>query len=128
MKIEIIEHCFGQYVNVDGIDVCDRDDVYLKQDVQDKRLLLIEELKANMDDVHTGVWIHIAENLIDFFDKNVDESSSDVCEQCGNWNSNQVYERKQALIDIMEADEKLGLYNDIVDEKGNIVGFLKKDK
>jgi NTP pyrophosphatase (non-canonical NTP hydrolase) len=27
---------------------------------------------------------------------------------------------------MMQSDEELGLYNDIVDEKGNIVGFVKK--
>ncbi len=32
------------------------------------------------------------------------------------------------IIDMMRSDEELGLYNDIVDEKGNIVGFVKKKK
>jgi NTP pyrophosphatase (non-canonical NTP hydrolase) len=32
------------------------------------------------------------------------------------------------IIDMMGSDEELGLYNDIVDEKGNIVGFVKKKK
>ena len=30
------------------------------------------------------------------------------------------------IIDMMRSDEELGLYNDIVDEKENIVGFVKK--
>jgi hypothetical protein len=34
-----------------------------------------------------------------------------------------------ALIDVVnrQDDNGLGLYNDIVDEKGNIVGFVKRD-
>ena len=34
----------------------------------------------------------------------------------------------ERIIDMMRSDEELGLYNDIVDEKGNIVGFVKKNK
>jgi len=33
--------------------------------------------------------------------------------------------QKNHIIEIINSDEELGLYNDIVDEKGNIVGFVK---
>ena len=36
--------------------------------------------------------------------------------------------QKNHIIEIMNSDEELGLYNDIVDENGNIVGFVKRNK
>jgi hypothetical protein len=125
MKLEIVEHCFGQYVNVDGIDVCDTDDIYSKEELLEKRLLLIDELKDNILSINPNIYIEIANTLssLDSFDNNVDESSSNICEQCGNWNSSQVYERKQALINMMEADEEFGLYDatsDAVNRQGEI--------
>jgi LSD1 subclass zinc finger protein len=42
-----------------------------------------------------------------------------LCDKC---------KQKNHIIEIMNSDEELGLYNDIVDEKGNIVGFVKRNK
>jgi hypothetical protein len=36
--------------------------------------------------------------------------------------------QKNHIIEIMKSDEELELYNYIVDEKGNIVGFIKRNK
>jgi hypothetical protein len=41
-----------------------------------------------------------------------------LCEKC---------KQIEHIIDMMRSDEELGLYNDIVDEKGNIVGFVKRN-
>ncbi len=97
MKLEIINHCFGEYVRVDNVDVCDMDDVYSKEEIAEKRMLLIEELKANMDVLHPGIWIEVAQALshLESFENDENESDSDTCEQCGNWNSHDVYNKKQ---------------------------------
>jgi hypothetical protein len=123
MKLEIVEHCFGQYVRVNGVDVCDMDNVYPKEELFEKRMLLIKELTDSNLFVHPSIWIDIANSLsgLDSFEYNDEESSSDVCDQCGNWNSTNVYDKKQIidkeqqkqhLIDMMKADEELGLYDE----------------
>jgi hypothetical protein len=97
MKIEIINHCFGEYIKVDGVDVCDMDDIESKEDLYEKRMLLIQELSDNILSIHPGVFIEIANTLssLDSFEHDGEESSSDVCNQCGNWNSSEVYNKKQ---------------------------------
>ncbi len=96
MKLEIIEHCFGQYVRVNGVDVCDMDNVYSKEELLEKRMLLIKELTNSNLFVHPSIWIDIANSLsgLDSFEYNEEESNSDVCDQCGNWNSTNVYDKK----------------------------------
>jgi len=96
MKLEIIEHCFGQYVRVNGVDVCDMDNIYPKEELLEKRMLLIKELTNSNLFVHPSIWIDIANSLsgLDSFEYNEEESNSDVCDQCGNWNSTNVYDKK----------------------------------
>lgn len=118
MKLEIIEHCFGTSIEVDGINVCDMDNIHKEEELLEKRLLLIEELKANISYIHPGIFIEIANALstLDCFEEDTEDGYSDTCEQCGGWNSKSTYYKttgdKDAIINIMETDEELGLYDE----------------
>lgn len=95
MKIEIVEHCFGSYVTVDGINLCEEE--YVDKDLQRyHRGAILAELIKNIDKITGYDWKQIVEILINdnpnyLIDK--ENSSHDTCEQCGNWNSNVIYNK-----------------------------------
>jgi hypothetical protein len=94
MKIEIGEHCFGSYVIVDGVDICDEE--FADKDTQRSlRGALLLEILRNSDNINNYYWKEIADMAVNNntrYEVNAEESSHDTCEQCGNWNSNTVYE------------------------------------
>jgi predicted house-cleaning noncanonical NTP pyrophosphatase (MazG superfamily) len=95
--IEVGEGCFGPYVFIDGEDTHlheydERGEEYVRQ----LKLKIVEELKKNIDNIpmyelrsifeivvtYSGDWKYVSE-----------ESSRSHCEQCGNYNFREVYQK-----------------------------------
>ena len=107
-KIEMIGHCFGNSVEVDGIDILDHCLVYQEnfydeeqlEKVKNKKSIVIEELintltNMNIDEVEQASWEEIVGFLLDIspnFKVTVDDY--DDCGQCGNYNHNKTYIRE----------------------------------
>ena len=96
MKIQIGEHCFGSYVSVDDTNLCN--DEYVDLDLQrEGRIKILAELNKNIENIPGSYWKELAEMAIlnnKDFEVDEEESFHDTCEQCGNWNSNLVYNKK----------------------------------
>lgn len=95
MKIEIGEHCFGSYATVDGIDICEEEHVDKKLQ-KDYRGAILLEIMKNMDNLPNYYWRELADMVVSNNPRyKIDNENSyhDTCEQCGNWNSNVIYNK-----------------------------------
>jgi hypothetical protein len=97
MKIEYGNHCFGDVVRIDGFDIVNSvenkelDEESIK--AQDK---VLEELKSIKDKLSIYDWRTIVE-IITHNDKSfiydLEESSLDSCDQCGNYNEFNIFKK-----------------------------------
>lgn len=97
MKIEIGEHCFGSYARVNEISLTESEeglfDPIVQKDIRDAILI---ELMQNMDNIPSYYWKELAEMAVldnPRYERDEEETFHDTCEQCGNWNSNLVYNK-----------------------------------
>ena len=97
MKIVISEHCFGNDVYVDGVDLTEAEEgLFDPKKQKDARRKLLTELGKNIDNIPAYYWNDLVRMAVENnprYQLNTEESSSDVCEQCGNWNSSTVYNK-----------------------------------
>ena len=97
MKIVISEHCFGNDVYVDGVDLTEAEEgLFDPQKQKDYRGAILLEIMQNMDNIQAYYWNDLVRMAVENnprYQLNTEESSSDVCEQCGNWNSSTVYNK-----------------------------------
>jgi hypothetical protein len=95
--IEYGEHCYGSYVTVDGEDLHqheydERGEEYIKQ----LKLKLVNELPKIVDRLSTYDLKIIAEIITQNnsdWEYDEENSGTNTCDQCGNYNYNQIYER-----------------------------------
>jgi hypothetical protein len=99
-KITISENCFGVDVEIDDESLFTHE--YEKRTpeyvsvLQDK---MVDKLKSLKDKLSMSDWVDIANIIIDKADEfEFDvENSKDYqsCDQCGNWNYNHIYVKKE---------------------------------
>jgi hypothetical protein len=98
-KIRLSENCFGPDVEIDDeslfIHEYDNRNPEMISDLQDQ---LIDKLKSLKNNLGMSDWTEIAMMVInggDEFEYDVDNSKEyEPCDQCGNWNHNHVYIKK----------------------------------
>lgn len=98
-EIIISEGCFGQDVTIDGeslfIHEYDNRDPKMIEDLQDKLLNKLTELKQGLG---MNDWAEIAKWVVQLsgeYEYNTERSDDgDSCNQCGNYNWTEVYEKK----------------------------------
>ena len=98
-KIRLSENCFGPDVEIDDeslfIHEYDNRNPEMISDLQDQ---LIDKLKSLKNNLGMSDWTEITMMVInggDEFEYDVDNSKEyEPCDQCGNWNHNHVYIKK----------------------------------
>jgi hypothetical protein len=98
-KIRLSENCFGPDVEIDDeslfIHEYDNRNPEMISDLQDQ---LIDKLKSLKNNLGMSDWTEIAMMVInggDEFEYDVDNSKEyEPCDQCGNWNHNHIYIKK----------------------------------
>ena len=98
-KIRLSENCFGPDVEIDDeslfIHEYDNRNPEMISDLQDQ---LIDKLKSLKNNLGMSDWTEIAMMFInggDEFEYDVDNSKEyESCDQCGNWNHNHIYIKK----------------------------------
>ena len=98
-KIKLSENCFGPDVEIDDeslfIHEYDNRNPEMISDLQDQ---LIDKLKSLKNNLGMSDWTEIAMMVInggDEFEYDVDNSKEyEPCDQCGNWNHNHIYIKK----------------------------------
>ena len=98
-KIRLSENCFGPDVEIDDeslfIHEYDNRNPEIISDLQDQ---LIDKLKSLKNNLGMSDWTEIAMMVInggDEFEYDVDNSKEyEPCDQCGNWNHNHIYIKK----------------------------------
>jgi hypothetical protein len=98
-KIRLSENCFGPDVEIDDeslfIHEYDNRNPEMISDLQDQ---LIDKLKSLKNNLGMSDWAEIAMMVInggDEFEYDVDNSKEyEPCDQCGNWNHNHIYIKK----------------------------------
>ena len=97
MKIEIGEHCFGSYATVNGTSLTESEEGLFDPVAQkDIRGAILLEVMQNMDNIPSYYWKELAEMAVSGnprYERDDEETVHDTCEQCGNWNSNLVYNK-----------------------------------
>lgn len=98
MQIILSEHCFGGSAQVDGVDITEtHEGLFDPKEQKDARRKLLSELGKNIDNIDAGYWKELAEMVIQGnpnFEEDKEKSYHDTCEQCGNWNYQNVYNKK----------------------------------
>jgi hypothetical protein len=98
MKIVLSDHCFGSDAYVDDIDLSESEEGLFDPKTQkDARKKILSQLSENIDSIPNYYWKELAEMVIHSnleFERDEEGSSSDTCEQCGNWNTYTVYINK----------------------------------
>jgi len=95
-KIEIYEHCFGSGVEIDDRSLFLHEyDNRTEDNIRDLKLSLIQELIKNVDKLSNINLMDIARVVtsLDEWGWIEEESKSYSCDQCGNYNWNEVYKR-----------------------------------
>jgi hypothetical protein len=85
-KIELGEGCYGPFIRINNVQI---DDNYeLKKSI-------IDELLLNIDKLDMGDYVNITKILVEKcnYSFNNEQSTSDICEQCGNYNYSEIYEK-----------------------------------
>jgi hypothetical protein len=103
MRIEIIEHCFGPDVRIDGESLstyrgydntCTPEEEERISSLKDQ---MLQELSAIKGKIDMREWREIANIITNVrgskFELDEENSSSDSCDQCGNWNSTETYNK-----------------------------------
>jgi hypothetical protein len=98
-KIRLSENCFGPDVEIDDeslfIHEYDNRNPEMISDLQDQ---LIDKLKSLKNNLGMSDWTEITMMVInggDEFEYDVDNSKEyEPCDQCGNWNHNHIYIKK----------------------------------
>jgi len=98
-KIRLSENCFGPDVEIDDeslfIHEYDNRNTEMISDLQDQ---LIDKLKSLKNNLGMSDWTEITMMVInsgDEFEYDVDNSKEyEPCDQCGNWNHNHIYIKK----------------------------------
>ena len=97
MKIEIGEHCFGSYATVNGTSLTESEEGLFDPVAQkDIRGAILLEVMQNMDNIPSYYWKELAEMAVSGnprYERDDEETLHDTFEQCGNWNSNLVYNK-----------------------------------
>lgn len=95
-KIEYGDHCFGPYVDVDGKSLFVEDsDHYpeLSREAEKAKMQLFKELENLLPELDMMNWRSIAEIVVSrgkwLWDE--ENSTSNQCDQCGNYNYNETY-------------------------------------
>ena len=99
-KITLIENCFGPDVVIDDESLFmheyDNRSPEIINSLQDS---LIDELKSLKSKIGMNDWYQIAElvtRISDVYEYDVENSiDSESCDQCGNWNHNHVFNKKE---------------------------------
>ena len=99
-KIEIIDHCFGKTCFVDGIELfvdveTNSSETHVSQ-IKEKQNEVLENFILLKDKFSEYDWCNILELITqydDSFTYDHENSKSDSCETCGDWNSNSIYNR-----------------------------------
>ena len=98
MQIILSEHCFGGSAYVDGIDITETDEgLFDPKEQKDARRKLLTELGKNIDNIPAYYWKELAEMVVQGnpdFEEDKEDGYHDTCEQCGNWNYKNVYNKK----------------------------------
>lgn len=96
-KIEIGEHCYGQFVTVDDSSIIKEEcDDRSEEEIKNTKLDILSELVNSIDTMDYSDWITICEIICRGNNFKLSEeggSEGDSCEQCGNWNYRDVYAR-----------------------------------
>lgn len=98
-KIRLSENCFGPDVEIDDeslfIHEYDNRNPEIISELQDQ---LIDKLKSLKNNLGMSDWTEITMMVInsgDEFEYDVDNSKEyEPCDQCGNWNHNHIYIKK----------------------------------
>ncbi len=98
MKISLSDACFGPNVSIDGESLfMDEYDSRTDDEIRNLRLRLIDELVKIINDVDMSDLKVIAEIVVTRgieFEYNESESHTSDCEQCGSYNTREVYDKK----------------------------------
>jgi len=100
MKIEIIEHCFGQDVRIDDESLFKHEyDTRSDEEIASLQNKLLKELSDIKDNLDMADWSAIANMLVhrsNKFEYDGEKSSSSNCEQCSNINFTETYNKKNS--------------------------------
>jgi hypothetical protein len=99
-KIILSENCFGNDVEVDGESLFTHEfDNRSPEMIGDLKDGIIDKLKSLKHKLSVQDWSDIAHMIItnsDEFEYDVENSKDyQPCDQCGNWNHNHIYIRKE---------------------------------
>lgn len=92
MKIEYGNDCFGEIVIIDGFNIIGESNTE-SSIAKDK---VLEELKLAKDKLSLYDWkiiVEILTNSDKSFKYDLEDSSMDSCDQCGNYNEYSIYEK-----------------------------------
>jgi hypothetical protein len=96
-KLVLIEGCFGPDVVINDESIFHHEnDSRSEEHIRNLKLLLLNELINNVDNLSISHFREIGDILgsIDSsFEQDENESHSDTCDQCGNYNWETVYKR-----------------------------------
>jgi hypothetical protein len=98
-KITLSENCFGVDVEIDDqslfIHEYDNRNPEMINELQDK---LIDNLRSIKNKLSMNDWVEIVQLVVNYgdeFEYDVENSMDyQSCDQCGNWNHNHIYIRK----------------------------------
>ena len=97
-KIELSEGCYGPDVEINGESLFLHEyDKRTEEEVLEYKIAFINELLKVVDKINLIDLRYIGEIITinsDDFEYIEEESNESTCDQCGNWNYNQVYIRK----------------------------------
>lgn len=93
-KIEIGEHCFGPFVVIDGISIHEEfasDE--RKSEIESIKKGIIEELNSLIPKMDVDDFRRLVEIIVRRGDYEYINGSNDACDQCGNYNSSESYQK-----------------------------------
>jgi hypothetical protein len=99
-KITLSENCFGVDVEIDDqslfIHEYDNRNPKMIDDLQDN---VIDKLRSIKNELSMNDWAEIVQLVVNYgdeFEKDIENSMDyQPCDQCGNWNHNYIYLKKE---------------------------------
>lgn len=77
-EFETGEHCFGEILTVNGVD-------YEDISKEDQKEFILEMLEKDINSSH--LLKEIFKTCLDYLQADLEDSNSNYCDQCGNYNS-----------------------------------------
>jgi hypothetical protein len=77
-EFEIGEHCFGEILSVNGVD-------YEDISVEEQKEFIQDMLENNINT--SSLLKHVFKQCLEYLQADLEDSNSNYCEQCGNYNS-----------------------------------------